>query len=372
MFFLSAFYHRCRVSLLLSAVLAACTPAAQAAETPAPAAKPDERPGDWVPLHKDGTPWKHEGTDLRFPQSLGGFSLRTIFKDKRAGAGIDLRYVNEKDAMKADVVVFPCSEDLGKVTDVMAFVHGEHEKLVSDLQAVSKGQGYAEVKHGTIEDRGLRTWQGDVPMTVQTFEFGPVDPSQAAAHPNISQWLGLVLYQDHFVQMSIVRPAASGTEGEKLRDELIKLLLRCVREPSVVPEMLKLCKTYVDRPLTKEGRDAADNVLAFSRDSPVFRVIYPGEVLTPALDEVSAVSKDTGLDLLRSFIVGSGVVALQNGTADQSLEEGGRLMAQMYNLAKKDNPKISSALLEELSKAEEKERGAVFLRTKMAEKPAGK
>ncbi len=342
-----------------------------AEDKPAQPDKAADKPGEWLHLPSDGTPWKHPGTDLRFPQHLGKYTLRIGFQDKQAAAGVALSYVHDEQNMKGDIVLFPCGKDLTKINDILAFVHGEHDKLVNEIQVASRSQGYVAGKQGEVEEKTVHTWQGDLPMTVQTLELGPAPPLSEADHPRISQWLGLLIYQDHFMEISIVRPAATGAEGEKQRNDLVAQLLQCVREPSVVPEMLKLCRTYVDKPLTKEGREAADSLLSFSRASAVFRVIFPGEVLTPALDQISAVSKDTGYDLLRSFIVGSAVVALQNGTADQSLEEGGRLMAQMYNLAKKDDAKISSTLLDELSQAADKQQGAQYLRKKMQKASGG-
>ena len=324
-----------------------------------------DRPGEWVPLHEDGTPWKHTGTDLRFPQALGPFKLRTIFEDKRAVAGVDLNYVDERDNMKADVVIFPSRQDISKVPDVMVMVHQELDQLIKELQSASKAMGYVETKREKVEEKNLNTWAGNLPLVTQTVEFGPADAVQVQSRPAITQWLGLVLYQDYYVQMSIVRPSAGGAEGDKKREELVKKLMQCVREPSVAPAMLNLCRKYVDKPLTEDGRHAADSLLAYSRESAVFQVVYPGDVLTPALDEVSKVSKDAGLDMLRAYIVGSSVVGLQNGTADQSMEEGARLMVQLYRLVRKDNDKIESSLMEELSKASEKERAATFFHEKM-------
>ena len=337
------------------------------------AAEPkDDKPGEWLVLPTDGTPWQHEATGLRFPQQLGDFRLRLGFIDKNASAGVALSYVHETKNMKGDVVVFPCSEDLKKVKDVMVYVRGEHEKLVKDLRAASKEQGYAELSHTEIEERGVNLWQGNLPLTVQSFEFGPAAADDDLVKPKTSQWFGLALFQDYFVQMSIVRPSTSGAEGEKLRNELVKLFLQCIREPSVAPEMLKLCRTYVHDPLTPEGRKAADALHEYSQASPVFKIAFPGEVLTPALEAASAVSKDMGLDLLRAYIVGSGVVALQGGTAAQSIEEGARVMAHVYGELKKQDAKIKSELMEQLLPEVEKERASVFLQKKMNEQPASK
>lgn len=356
------------VASMLAMPLRAQTPAAD----PPPGDKKNEKPGDWVVLAPDGTPWMHEATSLRFPQQLGEFRLRLGFRDKNAEAGVAISYVHETKNIKGDVVIFPCPKELEKVKDVMVYLRSEHEKLVQEMEIVSKDMGFAELSHTPIEERAVNLWEGNLPLTVQSFEFGPSAIDDELVKPKTSQWFGLVLYQDYFVQMSIVRPSSSGEEGEKLRDELVKLFLQCIREPSVTPEMLKLCRTYVHDPLTAEGRGAADALFQYSRASPVFKIIFPGEVLTPALEKAATVSKETGSDLLRAFIVGSGVVALQNGTADQSLEEGARIMAHVYGELKKQNEQIKSDLMEQLLPEVEKQRAAVFLRQKMAAETPGK
>ncbi|MDB6137308.1 MAG: hypothetical protein JWO94_380 [Verrucomicrobiaceae bacterium] len=323
-------------------------------------------------LPADGTPWKHEGTGLRYPQKLGDYRLRLGFQDRNEAAGVALSYVHESKNIRGDVVIFPTTEDVNKQKDVMAYLHGEHDKLVKDLEKASKEQGFAEISHTPVEERAVNLWQGNLPLTVQSFEFGPTAQDDELVKPRTSQWFGVALYQDYFVQMSIVRPSASGAEGEKMRDDLVQLFLQCIREPTVAPEMMNLCRTYVRNPLTKEGRDAADALMEYSRASPVFKVAFPGELLTPVLDVASAVSQEMAADLLRSYIVGSAVVALQGGTADQSIEEGARVLAHVYGELKKQNDRIKSDVMEQLLPEVKKERAAVFLHQKMAEEPAAK
>ena len=330
-----------------------------------PTDKAHEKPGDWLILPEDGTPWIHEGTGLRYPQVLGGFKLRLGFRDKDAKGGIAISYTHESKNIRGDVVLFPCDQELGKLKDVMVYLRGKHDALVKEMLKASKEQGYAELTHTPVEERAVNLWQGNLPLTVQNFEFGASLTADELVKPPTSQWLGVALYQDHFVQMSIVRPTISGKEGEGLRDELVKLFLQCIREPSVIPEMLKLCRTYVHDPLTKEGREAADALNEYAHASPVFRIVYPGEQLTPILDTANALDKEMALDLLRSYLVGAGVVALQGGTADQSIEEGVRIMAHVYGELKKTNDKLKSDTMEELLPLSAKGQAAGFLRKKM-------
>jgi hypothetical protein len=63
--------------------------------------------------------------------------------------------------------------------------------------------------------------------------------------------------------------------------------------------------------------------------------------------------------------VGSSVVTLQNGSSDQSLEEGARLMLELRRLLKEENKAVESTFLDELAKASEVKHAAAFLKEKM-------
>ena len=73
----------------------------------------------------------------------------------------------------------------------------------------------------------------------------------------------------------------------KQADQIIMLLIQCVKHPAVVPKLLELCATYIDHPIDDTGRDAADALLSFS-STPMFNIPLPGEVITPALEQARA------------------------------------------------------------------------------------
>jgi hypothetical protein len=160
-------------------------------------------------------------------------------------------------------------------------------------------------------------------------------------------------------------PSSQIESQQKHTDELITALLQCVREPAIVPEMLKLCRTYIDNPLSKEAREAADSLLAFSKESQIFEVIMPGEALTDMLNSVTATAPEAALDLLRAFIVGSGVVALQDGTGDESLDEGSRLLMEAREMLQKNGTKLDQPFFTDLGKAVADKRAAAFLKERM-------
>ena len=361
--------------LLVSATFYAVAPIAWAQDAK-PAPKADIKPGNWLQVPADGTPWKHFETGIAYPQKLGGFTLHSVFRDKRDEAGIALTYLLPSSNIKADIVLFPCKEKQVSPINVIKIVRGEHVRLIDDIVATAARQGYAERSRSSLVENAIELFdKGLLPLTTFTLDLVAAN-GDTKARPPINQWLGLSLYADYFIQMSVLMPAqkdAKAEDFEKARkqvDELITLLIQCIKEPAVVPEMLKLCKKYVDHPLDDEGRGAADALLLYSKESPIFEVALPGEAITPALDEIGARSQEASVDLLRAFVVGSSVVALQGGTVDQSLAEGTRLLLLVRDLLRKKAAAVDSPLLDELAAAAKQGKAAEFIRSRMVARPA--
>ncbi len=331
-----------------------------------PAPYSAEKPGRWVLLAEDGTPWTHAMTGLRFPQKLGDFQLHAVFRDERAAAGYALTYVLPKSDIKADVVIYPSTENLAKARDVVAAVHNELSRIINDLVAAAGVKGYSERARSEPADHTVGLWElGRLPMASQTLDLVATRKEDESKKPPINQWVGLLPFRDYYVQIATQVPAIDLEQNRKIADELITQLIYCVREPAVLPEMLKLCKTYIDHPLEKDGREAADALLAFSKESKVFEIALPGEALTATLNNVSDSNPDAALDLLRGFAVGSGVVALQMGSVDDSFAEGARIMLNVRELLQKQGTTLDQPLFKDLEAAVKEQRAAAYLKEKM-------
>lgn len=321
--------------------------------------------GAWVNLPKDGTPWRHPGTGLIFPQSMGNCSLNGGYLDKVADHSVAVTYSHSKLPLKADVIITPCHEDLVKTPDVMKVARTDLEKLAADLLGLSKGKGYTELQRSPINEARIPLWEkSEIPFVSQTIELVPAADLDSKLPP-LNQWLAVLIYQDHFIQINVVLPSDAVKESRAETDTLITNIIQCLRYPVLKPQMLEVCRTYAGVPLTEDGRKAADALITFSKESPVFEVIMPGEALTPMLNTINEKSQDAALDLLRAFIVGSAVVTLQNGTADESLEEGALLMVLVRDLLKEKKMPVESQFLDELEKAVKQKRAAAFLRQRM-------
>ncbi len=333
--------------------------------------KKEEKPGNLLQVPPDGMPWRHIETGIAYPQKLGDFVLHTVFRDKRDDAGIALTYVLPKSNLRADVVLYPCKEKEVLPSNVEKVVRTELEHLVTDIVTVAVKQGYAERNRSAADANAIELFQkGALPLMTQTLDLVSAN-GDATNKPPLNQWIGLSLYADYFIQMNVLLPAtkdAKTEEAEKISkqvDEIITMLIHCVKQPAVVPEMLKLCGKYMDHPIEEEGRNAADALLLFSKASPIFEIALPGEVITPALNEIGARSADISLDLLRAFVVGSSVVSLQLGTIDQSLAEGARVLGVVRDLLRDKGVNVDSKLLDELQAASKDGKAADFIRARI-------
>ena len=328
----------------------------------------DPSAGEYLKFPEDGTPWKHPHTDLKFPQLLGDFELRQGFKAKQAEGGTALTYVHQKSDIKADILLAPCPKEVAVVVDIMPAVEEHLRQMARELRQIATTQGYVEDedKRGSVERGKIDLWKiGIVPVAQMKMELKAKNAADSASHPTLTQWLSVILYQDSWVQTSVVMPVSLGAEGEKLREEFIRMMVQLIREPSLFGELLLLCDDYVRDPLSDKGREGADHLWRFSKESPVLEITLPGEALTPALDELATFAPGAEMDLLRAYIVGSGAKTLMDQSIDARLEEGARLMTVVYDLIKKKDPKAKSPFMDELVKVVAEKKAADWLRKRM-------
>jgi hypothetical protein len=337
---------------------------AEASSTSAAKAEPK---GDWLQLRPDGRPYQHESTDLAWPQHLGDFDLRVGFRDKRDSAGVSLSYVNEKKDIKGDIVIYPTPTQVPSDDSVVEVMRTELARLITDTAPNATAHGYKTLSTTPAEVRGIPLWKlGQIPMLVQQGALSPIDSSKEAQTPSLSHWLGLILYQDHYIHISIVMRLDKLATDATTRNDFINAIIHCVREPAITPEMLKLCYAYMQDPLTDKSRAAADSLLTFTKESPILELVFPGEALTPSLDEMRAKASGLELDLLRAYVIGASVVNLQRGTNDEMIEEGARVLSVVYDMLKQKQGAPTIAFLEELGSAAEKQGAAAFLKPRAA------
>ena len=185
--------------------------------------KIDPKLGEWITFPDDGSPWKHPHTDLKFPRKLGEYELKHGFVDKQPDGGIALTYFGKND-LKADILLSPCPKAIAIQTTIMPSVEAHLRGMSQALRSLAESQGYAEdeAKRGKMESGQIELWEiGAVPSAQMKMEFTPKNPGPEAP-PAINQWLNVTLYQDYWMQTSLLMPSAQGMEGEKQRVEFMQ------------------------------------------------------------------------------------------------------------------------------------------------------
>ena len=103
----------------------------------------------------------------------------------------------------------------------------------------------------------------------------------------------------------------------------------------------------------------------------MFKIVFPGEALTPALNELSSIVPGTEKDVLRGYLIGSASKNLADMDLDAQMEEGARVMCLVYDLLKKKDSTLKSVTLDEISKASAEKKAAEWLRRRMNAPTAG-
>ncbi len=354
--------------LLILLIFGVCVVLSSDAQQASPLPEIDSKAGEWLKFPEDGSAWKHPDTDLRFPMELAGFVLKKGFRDQRAEAGTALTYAHKSLDVKADILLTPCPKKIATMVDVMPAVKGSLEQTAKDLAKAAAAKGYQEdaAKRGKLELGKMTLWEaGEIPAAQMKVELIPAPPATAETLPSINEWLNLTLYQDSWIMTSVVMQSKLGAEGEKARVAFVQGLMQTIRDPSLLAQMIRVCDDYIRDPLSDTGRENADHLLAFSRESPIVRITLPGEALTSALNEIAVAAPGNEKDVLRAFLVGSGAKSLLEESIDSRLEEGARVMSHVYLMLQKKDPKVQSATMNQIVGASAQQQAADWLRKRM-------
>jgi hypothetical protein len=335
-------------------------------------AKPQaEAAGAMLKLPEDGSPFHHGGSGVSYPQSLGDFRMLSLFRDKQKASGVCMTYGHPKLDIKGDIVIYPCPTELKSVTDITPVVRKEHQKLLAEIQTPMQKAGYGEKERSPLAEQNISLWDAlGIVMTHQTLVLTPVDAKNTQL-PGLNLWIGLLLYQDYYLQISVLLPADQVAKLGPVSSELITDILQCVREPALKPKMRTLCANFVKAPFTDASRLGADTLLDVSTKSNTFKVPLPGDAMTAALNEIASRSKDASIDLLRAFVVGSAEAALDNRSVDDCLAQGARYLGASRDRMRDHDINVSSAFFDELDAAVDKGTAAAFLMSRMAPEQTG-
>jgi hypothetical protein len=322
--------------------------------------------GQFIELSKDGLPWAHPHTSLRMPQTLGGFKLEKVFKADRVEAGYAVTYTEERRGLRMDWLIYPPEAQITDPSRMLSTMKLRMDQTVSGLMSLAKGGGYYEASRSPVEEVKLAVWKRDgIPMLTQSFVMKAAQGPVREPKPDLLNTLNLLLFEDYYVQSSLMMPATLGEEAKQVRDEVDKLFAGLVREPFLTQEYLGLAVKYVEKPMDLEGQKSADALLQLAEASLTMKPHFPGEGITPCLREAEKTAPGCEKDLLRAFGIGSLVVKLQDGSFDDQMTEGARMMSQVFEMLKGKHPALKSEACEGVAAAVKEGKAALYLRERM-------
>lgn len=317
-------------------------------------------------MSKDGLPWAHPHTSLRMPLVLGGFKLEKVFKADRAEAGYAVTYLEERRGLRLDLHLYAPEKQITDPSRMVSTMKLRMEQTVQGLMSLAKMGGYYEQSRSPVEEVRLPVWKREsLPMLTQSFVMKAAQGPVREPKPDLFNTLNLLLFEDFYVQSSLVMPATLGEEAKQVREEVEKLFAGLVREPFLTQEYLALAVKYVEKPLEEEGQKSADALLELAEASLTMKVHFPGEGITPCLREAQSTAAGVEKDLLRAFSIGSLVVKLQDGGFDDQMAEGARMMTEVYAGLKGKHAGLKSEACEALAAAVKEGKAGLYLRERM-------
>lgn len=337
-------------------------PCAAAEEMPTEGA--DSSQGEWSAPPKDGKSWKHEATGLMFPQQLGNYRLLGEFRFKERG-DLLIRYLSEPDRARADVFIFPHKPAPESLEEKRQLIRQQLGLLIANLQQMAADGRYKDVKLGERMQGELSQWQeAPLPLVTQTIDASRVVPVPGGAPEvvPVKQWVGVTFLKGCVVTIRHQRPADTGEKGETSMKLITNLLANLLKEPAMREDVRSMLRQYLADPVAPENDEAAKIVLAFIDQAPHLPVCMPQEPVSTWIDECEKQVPGARTPLLRAFILGSALAAMDEKGADVCLNDAASNLVRVYLRIQQLHPDLHQKELDGLVPAVARGQGGAYLR----------
>lgn len=334
--------------------------AAVLAPLPAPA---DEPKGSWVPPSNDGKPWKHDPTQLSFPQFVGDYRFTGHFTYEKE-TGTLLRYENLEEQARLDIFLFKLTPPPAALEDMHRRILTEMDVVTMDLENMAKQGRYKNLVIGDTVGGNLDLWQKQsIPIATSEITATRMSVSdRGSVEAVIRQWVGITILDGYLITMRHVRPSATGEAGQEGMKTIMGLMFQLLKDPSLRTHIRELVDQYLKDPLSAQSDEASAAVLAYLKQTPYFPINIPEDPVSSWLQHCKAVAPGTEEALLRAFMLGSAKPALDGADAATCLREGGRQFAKVYRILVAKQPQITRPLMEEFVTAAEKGEGTTWMK----------
>lgn len=316
---------------------------------PGPRLSAAEPAGEWKAPASDGRAYRDPGTTLLFPQRLGEYRLAGKFEYK--GGGGFLRYECLDRGARADIFIFACDAPVQTLEQKQVVILKELDKVVADMLAMEKEGRYTGLR---IEDVGTGTieqWKQDpLPVAsriiVATRKAGsPVAPLEVV----LNQWTAVTVVANHLVTIRHMRPEETGDEGEKDVKNFAGMVFQIIKDPPLRQELSKFVSVYLQDPFSEQGREAANAVIAYMRETSFHPVAVPEDPFTLWLARCKQVVPGSERDLLAALMIGAGKASFEGADPAECFKQGCLQFAKMYKELLSRNPRLADPEMEDFA-----------------------
>jgi len=302
----------------------------------------------------DGKPWKHAGTGLSFPQHLGSYRLVAEFRYKEGG-GVFIRYESIDDRARADIFLFPHTKVQLSPEDTKAAINNELDAVISNFQKMANEGRYKNLVVDEPGDGEIPLWpEGSLPLSVRSIVATKLaDTTEGPKEAKIKQWTGVTMLKGHLITIRYTHPTSSGDQGEAALKGFAGTIFQIIKDPQLRAQIKELVQIYLADPLSADGNQAANAVLAYIQKTPFVTVPIPIEVLSPWLDHFKRNAPGSEMQLLRAFTLGSAQAGLDEKDPGTCLTAGAKQFLLIYNQFIRENPLLRLADIDNLKSAVE-------------------
>lgn len=327
---------------------------------------PARHPGKTFGPPKPNHPWQHAETGLRFPHEVGGMLSEARFEYEDKELGTMLRYVSDKERIRADIFIYPCKAPHTTAKEMMQAATDEAGNVLGEILAAQKQGAYSDVKEGeaTYKEIDLlpegagKSCLLALPLTLTIHEADVA----GQADTQVRSLATLSVYQGHFVKIRCTSPAEQDKKLKPMIEEFVKQVQWCLLEPGLREVMRGEIRAYRADPLSARAREAAGSVVAFAEKTPMFSFKVSPALLRLA-EEAKPAFSEAETDVLRAFIVGAVAAGIQEPPPEEpDFEQAGAAeVAKLHELMKQQKPALKNGLMEELARAAAKGEARAWL-----------
>ncbi|MDZ4286928.1 MAG: hypothetical protein U0984_03165 [Prosthecobacter sp.] len=318
--------------------------------------------GQWKAPAADGSPWKHAGTGLTFPQRLGDYRLAGEFT--YTAGGVFVRYENTEARARADIFLFPSPVKAEKAEDKHRLLLKEMDTVVADLQSMVKQGRYKNIQFAEPVGKEIPLWLKEpLPIVIRTLTATRIGNSaRGEQEAQIKQWIGITVVEGHVLTIRHLRPLDTGDQGEQDMQGFVGAIYQIIKDPPLRQEIKRLVDAYHADPFTPDSEQAAAAVLAYLQQNPLLPIHVPEHPISAWLERCKAQAPGTEDHLLRAFMLGGAKAAFDGADAATCVNEGARQFARVYRHLVQKHPLIALPDMQPFITAAEKGEGAVWLR----------